>query len=77
MAWLLMEIFFKRGLLRLKSSMYILGFFGINNGMEFMFSIFSTFLKSFDRCDICIDIEKSCLIAIVTSHLCYVCMFRM
>jgi hypothetical protein len=49
MPWLLMKIVLKRGLLRLKSSMYILGFFGINSGMEFMFSIFWTFLKSFDK----------------------------
>jgi hypothetical protein len=36
MVWWVMNIVLERGLLRLESSVYILGFFGINNGMEFM-----------------------------------------
>jgi len=47
MVWWVMNIVLERGLLRLESSMYILGFFGINNGMEFMLSILRTFEKVF------------------------------
>ncbi len=43
MAWWLIKVILKRGLLKLESSMYILGFFGINYGMEFMIFIFWTF----------------------------------
>jgi len=45
MAWWLMKIVLQSGLLKLESSMYIyyVGFFSINNGMEFMFFIFWTF----------------------------------
>jgi hypothetical protein len=74
MTWWLMKIGLEKGLLRLESSMHILGFFGINNGIEFMFFHFLDILKSFDRCDICINTYKFCLIAIVTSCLYYVCM---
>ncbi len=46
MTWWLMKIGLNRDLLRLESNMHILlRFFGINNGMEFMFSIFWTFPK--------------------------------
>ncbi len=47
MAWWLMKIVLQSSFLKLKSSMYIyyMGFFGINNGVEFMFFIFWTIFK--------------------------------
>jgi hypothetical protein len=75
MIWSVVKVGLQRCFLRLESSMQIyLGFFGINNGMEFMFSIFWAF-KFFDVCDTCINTYKFSLIAIVTSCLYYVCMF--
>jgi hypothetical protein len=50
-----------------------LSLFGINNGMEFVFSIFWIFLNFFAKSDICINTYKFCLI--VTSHVYYVYMF--
>jgi len=76
MAWWLMKIVLQSSLLKLKNNMYIyyVGFFRINNGMEFMFSMFWTIFR------VLIDLifasinTKFCLIAIVTSQLYYVCM---
>ncbi len=48
---------------------YYVGFFGINNGMKFIFFHFLDILKSFDRFDICINTYKFGLIVIVTSQL--------
>jgi hypothetical protein len=47
MAWWLMKIVLQSNLLKLKSSMYIyyVGFSGINNDMEFTFSIFWTIFR--------------------------------
>jgi hypothetical protein len=43
----LVKIVLERGLLRLENNLYVLLiFFGLNNGMEFMFSIFWTFEKN-------------------------------
>jgi hypothetical protein len=75
MTWWLMKIGLARGFLRLKSSMHILfKFFSINNGMEFMFSSFWTFLKVLIDVIFALNTYKFCLIVIVTSHLYYVCM---
>jgi len=70
-----MKIVLQSGLLKLESSMYIyyVGFFSINNGMEFMSSIFWTFFRVLIDL-IFASIHTSCLIAIVTSQLYYVCM---
>jgi hypothetical protein len=46
-----------------------LGFFGINNGMEFMFVKFLNILKSFDKCHVFINTYKFFFITIITSHL--------
>ncbi len=64
------EYSFRKGFLRLESNMYILlGFLWHKQGHGVHVFHFLNIFINFDKCHVCINTYKFCLITIVTSHL--------
>jgi hypothetical protein len=75
LTWWLMKIGLERCLLKLESNMHILlRFFWHKQWHGVHVFHFLDILKSFDKCDTCINTYKFCFIVIVTSRLYYVYM---